>query len=93
MTRTEVYSWRLSAALKAALEDVARARGISVSALIEEATREWLGVHADEILDGDSEQERLRTRAMRVVGSIRGGDPDRASEARTRVRRRLHHGD
>ena len=71
MARTEVYSWRLSAALKSALEEVARGRGISVSALIEEATREWLGEHAAELLDHDAGQERVRARAMRVVGSIR----------------------
>jgi hypothetical protein len=89
MPRTEVYSWRLAPALKAALEEVARARGVSLSRLLEEATREWLGEHAEEILGGDPEQERILERAMKWVGSIRGGDPERATEARTRVRERL----
>ena len=88
MPRTEVYSWRLSPALKAALEEVARARGMTLSALLEQATREWLGQHTAD-LDSEAEQDRLRAYAMRFVGSIRGGAPDRAAEARTRVRARL----
>ena len=62
---------------------------MSLSALLEEATREWLGAHAADLLGNDKEQERLRARAMRLVGSIKGGAPDRATEARTRVRARL----
>jgi Ribbon-helix-helix protein, copG family len=89
MPRTEVYSWRLSPALKAALEEVARARGVSLSKLLEDATREWLGEHAADILGNDAEQDRLLARAMRWVGSIRGGDPDRATNARTLIRERL----
>jgi hypothetical protein len=89
MARTEVYSWRLSPALKSALEEVARARGMSLSALLEEATREWLGEHAGEILDTGAEQERVRARARRFLGRIKGASPDRAATARTRVRARL----
>lgn len=89
MPQTEVYSWRVSPALKAALEEVARARGVSLSRLLEEAAREWLGEHAEEVLGGEAEQERILKRAMRWVGSIRGGAPERASEARKRIRERL----
>jgi hypothetical protein len=79
----------VSPALKAALEEVARARGVSLSKLLEEATRAWLGEHADEVLAGDPEQERILKRALRWVGSIHGGDPQRATEARVRIRERL----
>ncbi len=87
MPKTEVYSWRLSPALKAALEDVARARGMSLSALLERAARDWLLGNAPD--DRNAEEERARARAMRFVGKLSGGAPDRAAEARRRIRARL----
>jgi hypothetical protein len=87
MPKTEVYSWRLSPALKAALEDVARARGMSLSALLERAARDWLLGNAPD--DRDAEEERARARAMRFVGKLSGATPDRAADAPRRIRARL----
>lgn len=83
--KTEVYSWRLSAHRKAELEEQARREGISLSALLERVTGEWLAErrngHSDE-----AEQAALRKRVMATVGSIRGGDPTRAERASELVR-------
>jgi hypothetical protein len=87
--KTDVYSWRVSRARKAALEEAARAERTSVADVLDRATDEWmrsrqLRVGADEI-----EQARLRQAAMRFVGALDGSDPDRSRLARVRVRARL----
>jgi hypothetical protein len=84
--KSEVYSWRLSPDLKEDLEEAARRERISVSRLLERIAREWLKTRASAAEDDEAEQERIRARAMRFVGSIQGGDPDRAANARERVR-------
>jgi predicted DNA-binding ribbon-helix-helix protein len=81
----EVYSWRLSRDLKDDLEQAARKEGVSLSRLLERIARDWLQ-HRSAAADDQAEQERIRARAMRFVGSIQGGDPDRAAKARERVR-------
>lgn len=89
MSRSEVYSWRLSPALKEALEEVAREERKSVGRLLEELAEERLA-SAERSPEGEArEQERLRSLALRYVGSIRGGDPRRAEEARQKLRERL----
>ncbi len=40
--KTEVYSWRVSAARKADLESEARREGTSVAELLEKITSDWL---------------------------------------------------
>ena len=89
MSRSEVYSWRLTPALKGALEEVAREERKSVGRLLEELAEERLASAGRSPEGGAREQERLRVRALRYVGSIRGGDPRRAKQARERVRERL----
>ena len=84
--RSEVYSWRLSRELKEDLEHAARREGVSLSRLLERIARDWLQSRAAAAADDEAEQERIRARAMRFVGSIQGGDPDRAAKARERVR-------
>ena len=84
--RSEVYSWRLSRELKEDLEEAARREGISLARLLERIARDWLKAQATAAEDDEAEQERIRARAMRFVGSIQGGDPDRAAKARERVR-------
>lgn len=83
--RSEVYSWRLSRELKEDLEHAARREGVSLSRLLERIARDWLQQRSG-AADDEAEQERIRARAMRFVGSIQGGDPDRAAKARERVR-------
>lgn len=87
MPKTEVYSWRISPDLKAALEEAARAHRLAVSALLERVARRWLIEHARDAEEG--EQDRLRTRAMAYVGRLRGGTGGRATDVRRRVRARL----
>jgi hypothetical protein len=84
--KTEVYSWRVSPDLKSELEDAAREERVSVAKLIERIACEWLGERKAARADDEAQQERIRARAMRFVGSIHGGDPDMAEKARERVR-------
>jgi hypothetical protein len=82
----EVYSWRLSRELKEDLEQAARRERVTLARLLERISRDWLKARASAAEDDEAEQERIRARAMRFVGSIQGGDPDRAAKARERVR-------
>ena len=84
--RSEVYSWRLSRELKEDLEHAARREGVSLSRLLERIARDWLQSRGAAPAGNKAEQERIRARAMRFVGSIQVGDPDRAAKARERVR-------
>jgi hypothetical protein len=87
--KSEIYSWRLSQDLKSDLEEAARRERVSVAQLLERIAREWLKARAAAAEDDEAEQERLRAIAMQFVGTIRGGDPDRAAEASKRVRELL----
>jgi hypothetical protein len=87
--KSEVYSWRLSPDLKSDLEEAARRERVSVAQLLERITRAWLKTRASAAEDDAAEQERLRAIAMQFVGTIRGGDPDRAAEVSKRVRELL----
>jgi hypothetical protein len=78
--RTEVYSWRLSAARKADLEGEARREGTSVSKLLEQITGDWLAQRRNGASD-DEEQAAIRRRAAGAIGSIRGGDLTRSARA------------
>jgi hypothetical protein len=84
--RTEVYSWRVSRELKAAIEATARKQGASVATLLEHWSKEALARIA---VDDANEQERLHAASEKHVGSIRGEDPQRASHARDIVKQRL----
>ena len=87
MARTEVYSWRLPAALKNALEQAARGQESSVARLLERIVRQWLGSSQGE--KDEQDQERRRAAAVKFAGKIRGGDPGRSESVRRRVRERL----
>ena len=86
--KTEVYSWRLSTELKSTLEQEARRRKMSLSAVLDTAVHEWIE-HGRADTGSDEEQQRLRSAAMACVGSITGNDPDRAENARQTIRERL----
>jgi hypothetical protein len=89
MSKTEVYSWRLSPRLKADLEEAARAEQKSLAELLDRIARDWLEgleVHGE---DDDERQRRVRQAASRSVGAIEGGDPDRAAHAGAEIRARL----
>jgi hypothetical protein len=86
--KSEVYSWRLSPELKADLEHAAREERVSVSRLLERIAREWLKARPSAAED-EAEQDRIRASAMRFVGTLRSGDPDRSAMASQRVREQL----
>jgi hypothetical protein len=91
--KTEVYSWRLDAEKKLELQAEARREGKSVAEVLDEISSEWLNMRRD-AHDGDgAEQARIRKRIMVTVGTVRGGDPTRATRSRELVReivRRKH---
>lgn len=85
--KTEVYSWRLSPALKAALEDAAREGRVSVAQFIERLVSRGL---TEQVAGaGGAREARARAAAMRFIGVLRGGDPRRAERARRHIRDRL----
>jgi hypothetical protein len=89
MSKTEVYSWRLSPRLKIELEEAARAEQRSLADLLEQIAQEWLerfrGPHGDE----HERQRVLHERALKCAGTIQGDDPHRAENARFEVRSRI----
>jgi len=84
--KTEGYSWRLSAERKAELEEEARREGISLSALLDRVTADWLAQRRNGHANDDAEQAAIRKRAMAAIGSIRSGDPTRSARASELVR-------
>lgn len=86
--KTEVYSWRLESERKAALEEIARRQNRTVSDLLDEAVDQWLGERVDAEQE-EALQQRLRQAAASAIGSVAGGNPDRAEQSRTRLRAML----
>jgi hypothetical protein len=84
--KTEVYSWRLSAERKAALEEEARREGISLSSLLDSVTANWLADRRNGHADDEAEQAAIRKRAMAAIGSVRSGDPTRSARTSELVR-------
>lgn len=84
--KTEVYSWRLSADKKSALEQEARRERTSLSALLERVTADWLAERRNGHSEDEAEQAAIRKRAASAIGSIRGGDPTRSARASELVR-------
>ena len=86
MSKSEVYSWRVSPEVKNDLEAAARAHKTSVAQLLDQIVTHWL----DREEAGDDEiQDQLRQAAMQTFGTIRGRDPLRSQQVRQRVRARL----
>jgi hypothetical protein len=88
--RSAVYSWRVSPALKASLEEAAvRSGKRSVAELLEQIVTEHMA--ASERAGGAdaATQRRLQERAARFAGFIGGLDPRRASRSSALVRARL----
>lgn len=88
MNKTEVYSWRVTSHTKSALETEARREGLTVSALLDRITKEWLKSGRRQILD-EAEQERLQASVRKTIGTISGGNPGRAKQAGKAIRKRL----
>ena len=88
MPNNEIYSWPLDTALKEALERAARADDTSVADLLRTIVSDWLASNPAPGEDAEA-QVRMRDQALRCAGTIRGGDPDRAEQASSRVRAAL----
>lgn len=86
--KTHVYSWRVRSERKAALEEIARRQNRTVSDLLDEAVDQWLGERMD-VEEEEALQRRLRRAAASAIGSIAGGDPNRAEQSRARLRAML----
>lgn len=85
--KSEVYSWRVSPALKAGLEEAARREGRTLARLLDQIAGSYLSTGGAG--DLGQEQQRLHAKAARSAGRIAGRDPGRASRARVLVRDRL----
>ena len=86
--KTEVYSWRVASDLKSELEHEARRRNTSVSAILEQAAREWLNTSGNDVASDDA-QRRLHRAASECFGAFEGGAAHRSENVRRSIRERL----
>ena len=86
--KTEVYSWRVSSDVKTSLEQAARRRKISMSAVLDAAARAWLENNATDN-DAEEEQRRLHMAASKWLGALASGNAQRSETASRAVRERL----
>ena len=86
--KNEVYTWRVSSATKASLEEVARSTNRSVAQLLDEIVADHLSSASDGS-ESDMEQHRFHSRAARFLGCFAGGAARRSERARELVRARL----
>ena len=70
MSKSEVYSWRLSTELKTKLEAAARDEKTSIGTILDRVVREWLDARASSTEDDVEQQRRLRERAMKAIGTV-----------------------
>ncbi len=89
MAKSEVYSWRVTPEIKAALEHAARSERSSIGRLLERLVHEWLVARGRDTDGDETEQARRHAAAARTCGTIRGGNPHRSEQARALIRQRL----
>ena len=89
MAKSEVYSWRVAPETKAALELAARHERSSISRLLDRVVHDWLTKRRRGANGDEGEQGRLHAAAAESFGTIRGGNPRRAEQARALIRKRL----
>lgn len=87
--KSEVYTWRVSPAMKASLEEAARNTNRSVARLLDEIVAERLDAIGQTGEADMDNQRRLHVRASRFAGRFSGADPVRGERAKARVRARL----
>jgi hypothetical protein len=69
MSKSEVYSWRLSSRLKRQLEEAARDEKASISAILERVMCDWLRTREPSEEDDAAQQRRLHERARKAMGT------------------------
>jgi hypothetical protein len=89
MAKSQVYSWRVAPETKAALELAARHERSSIGRLLDRVVHDWLTTRAQGTNGDEREQARLHAAAAESFGTIRGGNPRRAEQARALIRKRL----
>ena len=89
LPKSEVYSWRVSPALKSRLEDEARRQQRTVAAMLDELVLAQLDLRNRERGVEDERQRELQASAAAFAGRLAGTDPQRATHARAQVRARL----
>ena len=87
--KSEVYTWRVSPAMKASLEETARSTNRSVARLLDEIVAERLDATGQTGEADTDNQRRLHLRAARFAGRFSGNDRRRGETAKARVRARL----
>jgi hypothetical protein len=87
--KTDVYTWRVSSAMKASLEEAARDTNRSVARLLDEIVAERLDATGQASEAEMDNQRRLHSRAARFLGCIAAGDARRSERTREIVRARL----
>ena len=70
MSKSEVYSWRLTPELKKQLEAAARDEKTSIGTVLDRVLRKWLAKRPLSEEDDAEQQRRLRERAMKAVGTV-----------------------
>jgi hypothetical protein len=88
--KTEIYTWRVSTAVKTRLEEAARVRRRSVAELLDELVTEGLDITDRDSAADVERQHRLHRRAGRFLGCIAGGHARRSEHVRELVRSRLN---
>jgi len=83
--RTQVVSWRLTKDLKSALEEDARKRGLTVSAVLDSAVHKWLETSQAE---ERRQSQRAQSQAAPFVGAI-NDDTWSSTKVRQTVRDRI----
>ena len=86
--KSEVYTWRVSPATKASLEEAARSTRRSVARLLDDVVADHLGSTNDRSESEIAHQRRLHARAARFLGCLAGGGR-RSERVRELVRARL----
>ncbi len=87
--KTEVYTWRVSRALKTSLEEAARSERRSMAGLLEAIVTDHLRRAGEQGVSEADQERRLHQRAERFAGRIASGKSGRAEAARALVRERL----
>jgi hypothetical protein len=87
--KSEVYTWRVSPAMKASLEEAARVTNRSVAKLLDEIVAERLDAIGQAGQADMDNQRRLHLGAARFLGCFAGGARRRSERTRELVRARL----
>jgi hypothetical protein len=78
MSKSEVYSWRVTPALKAELEAAARAEKVPLSVLLETIAYDWLRGRSSST--GKADMKRRRAALMACAGIIQGSGESATNE-------------